>query len=109
MLEYFNYVNHFELSPCHEASIPCRMRSVYLCKEPDGGIPRPDGRLGNYGGVQLGNYSGAHNLSSMGEKPPSDPKCPLFIPGREDSAGRGGCPGQQHPRRTASPTAGRVG
>jgi hypothetical protein len=59
MLEYFNYVNHFELSPCHEASLPCRMRSVYLCKEPDGGIPRPDGRLGNYGGVQVGNYSGA--------------------------------------------------
>jgi len=24
-----------------------------------GGIPRPDGRLGNYGGVQVGNYSGA--------------------------------------------------
>jgi hypothetical protein len=36
------------------------MQSVHLCKEPGGGIPRPDGGLGNYG-VQVGDYSGAHN------------------------------------------------
>jgi hypothetical protein len=30
-----------------------------LCKEPGGGIPRPDVELGNNSGVQLGNYSGA--------------------------------------------------
>ncbi len=50
----------FELSACHEISLPCRMQSVHLCKEPGGGIPRPDGGLGNYG-VQVGDYSGAHN------------------------------------------------